>query len=87
MSDVIVLIADNYYFGEYDYHSIAQKELNGGGFILLARPEAQMDSDHVVHYKSEKIIIGKLKGLMGALNKDQFWLYTFPKKNDKKKAN
>jgi hypothetical protein len=76
--DLYVVLSDDYSFGDYDMitkHSILRK----GGFILIARPEAQNYSENDPH---NKIGIGKIGKLLGALNKNEFWNYELPKKMD-----
>jgi hypothetical protein len=83
MRDMIVVISDSYYFGEFDYYS-KPKELNGGGFILIARPEASVSSEVKLRVDTDKTIIGGIGTLLGALRKDEFWTYEKPKADKKK---
>lgn len=78
MRDVVVLLSDCYHFSEFDYYS-KPVELNEGGFILIARPEATFSDDTQQHKIEDKIIIGKIGILLGALRKDEFWYYKKPK--------
>ena len=74
--DLYVVLSDDYSFGDYDMitrHSVLKK----GGFILIARPEAENFSDNNA---SNKIGIGKIGKLLGALNKNDFWNYEPPVK-------
>jgi len=77
--DVTVLLSDAYYYGHIDFYS-RPAELANGGFILVARPESQFTSDDQIDYEEEKILIGKIGILMGALRHDEFWKYKKPKK-------
>jgi len=77
-----LVLVDEYYFGDVAYQKVMPL-LNGGGFVLVARPEANglNENDEL-----NKIGIGKLKKLLGALNKPDFWTYKEPepkKKNGK----
>ncbi|HTE01776.1 MAG TPA: hypothetical protein VK668_20950 [Mucilaginibacter sp.] len=76
--DVVVLVSDAYHFGEFDYLS-KPSELNEGGFILIAKPESSFPADIQHHLKVDKIIIGKIGILLGALRIKEFWNYEKPK--------
>ncbi len=77
MSDVIVVLSDDYYFGS---NSLANKPsiLKNGGFFLIARPEA---SGFQGNEEMEKLGTGKIGKLLGALNKEEFWTYEPPAKD------
>lgn len=77
MSDVVVLISDCYHFSEFDYYT-KPAELNNGGVILIARPEATFPDDTQQHEIEDKIIIGKIGILLGALRKNKYWTYEKP---------
>ena len=77
MPDVVVLISDCYHFSEFDYYS-KPAELNNGGFILIARPEATFPEGTQQHEIEDKIIICKIGILLGALRKGEYWTYTKP---------
>lgn len=79
MSDVIVVLSDDYYFGSTSLLS-KPNLLNKGGFFLIARPEA---SDYEINKENEKLSVGKIGKLLGALNQEEFWTYTFPKPQKK----
>jgi len=83
MRDVVVLISDCYHFGEFDYLS-KPTELNDGGFILIARPESSFPNNIQQHMKDDKIIIGKIGILLGALRIDEYWTYERPQEEVKK---
>ena len=76
LSDVIVVLSDDYYFSSSSLYS-KPEILKEGGFFLIAKPEA---NDYFKSIPEEKLIIGKLKILFGALNKEEYWSYTPPKK-------
>ena len=78
MGDVVVLISDVYHYSEFDYFS-KPSELNAGGFILIAKPESDFPVDVQDHMIEEKVIIGKLGILLGALRINEFWTYEKPK--------
>ena len=80
--DVVVLISDAYHFSEFDYLS-KPIELNGGGFILIARPESSFPVDIQHHLIADKVIIGKIGILLGALRIEDFWTYEKPKETKK----
>ena len=77
LCDVNILISDAYYFGDFDYLS-KPNELNDGGIILIAKPEAHFYSDSQTNYLADKIIIGKIRVVLGALRIDEFWTYEKP---------
>ena len=83
MRDVIVVISDSYYFSEFDYHS-KPVVLNEGGFILIARPESTFSSETQHHINADKVIVGKIGVLLGALREDEFWAYEKPKPQNRK---
>ena len=80
MSEIIVVLSDDYYFGSA---SLQNKPaiLKDGGFFLIARPEA---SGFEGNEPLEKLGIGKIGKLLGALNKEDFWNYEPPKKDEEK---
>ena len=76
LSDVIVVLSDAYYYGD----SIAEDRIDifkKGGFYLIARPEAKGFETNI---PEEKIAIGQIGKLLGALNMGDFWKYERPKK-------
>jgi hypothetical protein len=83
MRDVVLLLEDSYYYSEFSYLS-KPIELNDGGFILVAKPEAAFSPETQVNYEEDKIIIGKIGILLGALNMDKFWEYRKPLQNKQK---
>lgn len=80
MSDVIVVLSDDYYFSTASLQS-KPKILKNGGFFLIARPEAKGFEGNK---PLEKLGVGKIGKLLGALNKEDFWNYEPPKKNEEK---
>ena|SRR5690606_609520 len=81
MSDVIVVLSDAYYFGATTLASKPEL-LKDGGFFLIARPEA---SNFEVNREKEKLSVGKIGKLLGALNSEEFWTYTPPSEEEKRK--
>lgn len=79
MTSVLVVLSDDYYFGTASLQS-KPAILKDGGFFLIAKPEA---SGFDGNKPTEKLGIGKLGKLLGALNKEDFWNYEPPKKNEK----
>ena len=77
---MIVVLSDDYYFG-WSALETKPTELKDGGFFLKARPEASGFEGNI---NEEKIGYGSLGKLMGALNKEEFWTYEPPKKEEEK---
>ncbi len=71
---IIVVLSDDYYFGDYS-KLIVHPILKKGGFILIARPEAVFQDEND---SEKKIGIGKIGKLYGALNKKDYWNYIVP---------
>lgn len=80
MTSLIVVLSDDYYFGEASLQN-KPNILKDGGFFLIAKPEA---SGFQGNQPFEKLGIGKLAKLLGALNKEDFWNYEPPKIDNKK---
>lgn len=76
MSSVIVVLSDDYYFSSSSMHN-KDNILKDGGFILVARPEATGGEESEPY---ERLGIGKIGKLLGALNFEEFWSYEPPKK-------
>lgn len=74
-----VVLSDDYSFNDYSLIT-RHKILNNGGFILIARPEAYYDDQSEPEFH---LGIGKIGKLLGALNKDDYWNYEPPKKEEK----
>lgn len=77
LRDVVILLSDEYYYSEFDYYS-KPAELNEGGFILIAKPEASFDSQ--INYLEDRVITGKIGVLFGALRYNDYWTYQKPEK-------
>lgn len=84
MREIVVLLSDAYYYGEIDYH-MRPPELNNGGMILIAKPESQFSTVDQENYENEKILIGKIGILLGALRINDFWTYQKSRKYSGKK--
>jgi hypothetical protein len=80
MSDLIVVLSDDYNFNHYSYLN-KPALLSQGGFFLVARPEARCFERNEIN---DKITVGKIGRLLGAINTDDFWTYEPPKKDGKK---
>ncbi len=80
MSDVVVVLSDDYYFGSVSLQN-KPNILKNGGFFLIARPEASCLEENK---PLEKLGIGKISKLLGALNIEDFWNFVPPKKDAKK---
>lgn len=74
LSELIVVLSDDYYFGDAALQA-KPSILKDGGFFLIARPEASGFQGNI---PKEKLGLGKLRKLLGALNKEDFWNYTPP---------
>lgn len=79
LSDVVIILNDGYNYGEYDY-LIRPDELNDGGVILIAKPEAHFSNETQDNLVNDKILIGKIAVLLGALQKEDYWNYQKPAK-------
>lgn len=77
MDSVIVVLSDDYFFGE---NAIQKKPeiLKDGGFFLKARPEGGGIEKSI---PAEKLGIGRIGKLLGALNRNDFWNYEPTKKD------
>lgn len=77
MKNVIVVLSDDYFLGE---SSIQNKPeiLKEGGFFLKARPEGGGIEESI---PQERLGIGRIGKLLGALNIEDFWNYEPPKKD------
>lgn len=71
---VIVHMSDAYFYGDMEYMA-RPSCLGGGDFILIARPEAHYSEDLVGTARKDKIGLGKIGKLMGALRHEKLWLY------------
>ena len=80
MSDLIVVLSDAYNFNHYSYANKSDL-LSQGGFVLVARPEARCFERNEIN---DKITVGKIGRLLGALNTNEFWTYEPPKKDNEK---
>lgn len=78
LSSLIVVLSDDYYFNS---ESIQKKPaiLKDGGFFLKARPEGGGIEESI---PEEKLGLGKIGKLLGAINKEDFWNYEPPVKDD-----
>lgn len=84
LCEVAILISDAYYFGDFDYLT-KPNELSEGGIVLIAKPEAHFPDDTQTNYIDDKVIIGKIGVVLGALRIDKFWTYEKPKQQPVKK--
>lgn len=84
LSDLVVVLSDCYFFGDFEY-LLQSSELMDGGFILVAKPEAHFSNNTQINKPEDKIIIGKIGILLGALNKEDFWNYEKPKQKKENK--
>jgi hypothetical protein len=77
---VRVWLSDHYHHTEMDFYN-RPKEIKAGDYILIARPEAA----DLGGYSMERIRIGKLADLMGALTKREMWKYEPPSEEEKER--
>lgn len=75
LPNVIVALCDDYHVGSLTLYNIPEI-LNNGGFYLIAKPEA---TNYFKAIKERGLVIGKLKELLGALNKSNICSYAPPK--------
>ena len=81
---VIVFLSDAYSYGLPDYVS-RPKIVGTNSFILIARPEAGFDAALVARAKNDKIGIGGIGKMMGAINYNRVYEYqTTNEKREKK---
>jgi hypothetical protein len=71
-----VWLSDAYYFTEMGYYN-RPAELQAGDYILIAKPEGGGGVDKNL-IRTEKIGVGKMAELLGALNVRQMWTYEPP---------
>ena len=75
LSNLIIVLSDAYNFNHYSY--LEKPEiLKEGGIILVARPEASCFERNET---DDKIVVGKLGRVLGALHHEEFWTYEPPK--------
>jgi hypothetical protein len=77
MSSLVVVLSDDYYFGSASLQN-KPNILKDGGFFLIARPEASVHEDNE---PQEKLGVGKIRKLLGALNREDYWNYEPPNKD------
>jgi hypothetical protein len=68
---VTVQLSDAYDFGEGEYLAKSSQ----ADFILVAKPEARFDESVTRLAQSDRIGVGRLGKLMGALNRLEVWRY------------
>jgi len=78
MPPITLVLSDDYYFNELSLQS-KPDILRNGGFILLAKPESKGIEESL---PLEKLGIGKLKKLLGAIHRRDYWNYEIPKKKN-----
>lgn len=79
LSTLIVLLADEYEYTLNDYYQRPQAAKENV-FICVIRPEADFSYAIIDIAKEDKVGIGKLSTLIGALNYDKHWLYVPPER-------
>jgi hypothetical protein len=75
---VVVHLSDAYEYGLAEYLA-RPRQIGEGDFIIIARPEARAVAHSVIQSgRDDKIGIGKIGKLMGALNSHTVWTYVPP---------
>lgn len=74
MSSILVVLSDDYHFSSSSLYS-KPNILKNGGFFLIAKPEA---NNYFKSIPEEKLLVGKIGILMGAINQEEFWNYKKP---------
>jgi hypothetical protein len=74
MSSLIVVLSDDYAFNSESIHK-KPAILKDGGFFLKARPEGSGIDKSI---PEEKLGLGKIGKLLGAINKEEYWNYEPP---------
>lgn len=74
LPDVVVALCDDYYISSLTLYNIPEI-LHNGGFYLIAKPEA---TNYFKVIRDSHIVVGKLKVLLGALNKSNICTYSPP---------
>ena len=74
MSPVTIHLSDSYFYGDVEYNS-RPLTVREGDFILIARPEGVLSSHVIDTAKEDMIGIGHIGKLMGALHRENVWLY------------
>ena len=79
---ILVWISDAYLFTDMDYHNRAP-ELERGDFILVGKPEGGVQVDEAL-IEAERIGVGQIGKLMGALNARNMWEYLTPQEREER---
>lgn len=82
LSDIIIHASDEYTYSLTDYFQ-RPKQIQKGGFILIARPEADYDKAIVEIASQDMISIGMFGALMGALYIEMHWTYVPKERREK----
>lgn len=85
-SDIVIVLDDNYHFGEMGMYEAVSELPEEGGIILIAKPETSFPYPEKIQDGEQKIFISKIGPVMGALHKNEFWNYEPPKKDTKDKS-
>lgn len=79
---VKIWLSDAYLFTEMDFYN-RPKEIKAGDYILIAKPEGGGSISPSI-IKSNKIGLGKLAELMGALRVEKMWTYVPPSEEERR---
>lgn len=80
LTDIHLLLDDNYHFGDIALAEAIGKMPNGG-IILVPRPESSIVVDNVP-ISDQNIYVAKIGLVMGCLYMDNYWEYVKPKKKE-----
>jgi hypothetical protein len=80
---ILVWISDAYLFTDIDYHN-RTSELERGDFILVGKPEGGVQVDEAL-IEAERIGVGQIGKLMGALNARNMWEYLTPEEREERR--
>ncbi len=79
---VRVLLSDEYFYSEFCYLQ-RPAMFQTSGFILVARPEATLDSSLSAQARADGVGLGKIGALMGALRRENYWEYLPPQRDNR----
>lgn len=79
LDDLIILVSDEYRYIIDDYIN-RPDELPPGSMIYFIKPQSGYDTNVINLAKSDKITIGKLVEILGALNIQDHWNWESPLK-------
>ena len=78
-----VHLSDAYCYTEAEFLS-RPASIQRGDFILVAKPEGSVTTEALQHARAERIGVGQIGRLMGALNYPEVWSYQPPESRSAK---